>query len=70
MALIHVSHPHVIFFLLVICFIYFGMYFLRDASPIHNFPLTDLALKNLLGKLVISYHCADLVLIFEVDVSV
>ena len=70
MALINVLHPHVILFMLLIGLIYFGMYFLSDVSPIHTFPSTVIAQKRLLGKLVISYHCADLVLIFEVDASV
>ena len=35
MALIHVSHPHVIFFLLLVCIIYVGIYYLSDVAPIH-----------------------------------
>ena len=38
MSLIQVLHSHVILFLLLIGLIYFGMYFLSDVSPIHNFP--------------------------------
>ena len=46
------------------------MYFLGDVSPIHNFHQQFLHQKNRPGRLAISYHCADLVLIFEVDASV
>ena len=70
MTLIHVLHPHVLLLLFFIGFIYFGMYLLRDVSPIHNFPYTFLSPKKLLGKCLISDNCADLVLIFEADISV
>ena len=46
MALIQVSHPHIILFLLIIGLIDFGMYFLSDAYPIYTFPSTILALKK------------------------
>ena len=46
------------------------MYLLRYVYQIHSFPYTVLAPKDLLGKLVILYHCAALVLKFEVDASV
>ena len=42
MARMQVSHPHVILFLLIVGFIYFGMYLLSDVSPIHIFPSTVL----------------------------
>ena len=54
MALVNVLHPHVILFLLLIGFIYFGMYFLSDISPIHTFSSTVLAPTKFPGKLVIS----------------
>ena len=38
MALMQVSHPHVILFLFLVGFIYFGMYFLSEVSPIKIFP--------------------------------
>ena len=69
-SLIHVLHPHLLLFLLIVGFIFFGMYFLSDVYTIHTFPLTVIAPKNLPGKLVISYHFEALVLIFEVDASV
>ena len=37
MALMQVSHTHVILFLFLIGFIYFGMYFIIDVSPIQIF---------------------------------
>ena len=43
MELIQVLHPYVILFLLLIGFIYFGVYFLCDVSPIHTFSSTFLA---------------------------
>ena len=46
MALIHVSLPHVILFLLLFDFIYFGVSFLRDVSTIHTFPSTVLSPKQ------------------------
>ena len=46
MALLHVSHPHVILFMLLIGFIYFGMYFLSEWSKIHTFQSTVLAPKK------------------------
>ena len=70
MAIIEVSHPYVILFMLLIGFIYFGMYFLSDVSPIHTFPSAIIAPKKHSQKLVILYHCVALVLIFDVDVSV
>ena len=66
MKFIHVLHPHVIIFLLLIGYIFFGVYFLIDVYPIHTFPYTVIAAKNLPGKLAISYHFADIVLRFEV----
>ena len=42
MALIQVNHKHIILFMLLIGLIYFGMYFLSDVPPIHNFPSTVL----------------------------
>ena len=38
MELMQVSHPHVIVFLLLISFVYFGIYFLSDVSAIQIFP--------------------------------
>ena len=70
MSLIHVLHPRVILFMLPIGFIYFGIYFLSDVSPIHTLPSTVLVQKNLPGKLLMSYHCVALVLKFEVDAYV
>ena len=70
MELIHVLHPNAILFLLLVGFIYVGIYFPREVSPIHNFPSTVLAQKKLPGKLVISYHCSALVLKFEPDTYV
>ena len=70
MALIQVLCPHVILFLLLIGFIFFGMHFLSDISPIHTFSSTVIEPKNLFQKLVILYHCVDLVLRFEVDIFV
>ena len=67
MELIQVPYPDLILFILLISFIYFGMYFLSDISPIYNFPSTILAPKKILQKLVTSYHCVALVLRFEVD---
>ena len=67
MALIHVLHPNIILFLLLIGYKYFVIYFLSDVYSIYNFTLTVLAQKNFLGKLLISYHCGALVQIFEVD---
>ena len=46
MALIKVLHPHVILFMLLIGFIYFGMYFLSDVSPIQILPSIVLAPKK------------------------
>ena len=46
------------------------MYLLSDISHIHTFPLAIIAQKKHLQKLIISYHCVALVLIFEVDISV
>ena len=46
------------------------MYFLSYVSPIHMFPSVVLVPKNHPRKLVISYHCEALVLVFEVDVFV
>ena len=43
MALMQVSHSHVVLFLLFIGFTYSGMYFLSDVSPIQIFPSTVLA---------------------------
>ena len=51
--------------MLLIGFIFVGMWFLRVISLMHNFPSTVLSPKRLIGKLVISYNCADLVLIFK-----
>ena len=68
-SLIHVTHPHVILFLLLINFVYFGMYLLSDLSPIQFFYKLFLHTKNFLQNLVISYHCVALVLVFKVDVS-
>ena len=51
-------------------FYIFSVYFLIDVSPIHNFHQQFLHQKDLLGKLVLSYHCEALALIFEVDASV
>ena len=45
-ALIYFLHPHVILFLLLIGYTYFGMYFLSDVTPIHNFPSTVIAPKK------------------------
>ena len=70
MALIQVLHPHVILFLLLVGFIFFGVYLLSDVSPTHNFPSNVLAPKFLLEKLVISYHCVNLVMRFKVDAFV
>ena len=42
LAFIQVSHPHVIYFLLLIGYIFFGMYFLSGVSPIQIFPSTIL----------------------------
>ena len=46
MAHIQVSNPHVILSMLIIGFIYFGMYFLSDVSPIQNLPSTVLEPKQ------------------------
>ena len=43
------------------------MYVLSDLFTIHTLPSTVIAPKQFLGALVISYHCAALVLRFEVD---
>ena len=43
MALIHVFHLHGILFMLLVCFVYFCMYLLRDVSTIHTFTSTFLA---------------------------
>ena len=53
MSLIHVSHARLILFLLIVVFIFFGVYFLSNVSPIRIFPSTVIAPKNLLGVLVI-----------------
>ena len=70
MEFVHVSHPHVILFMLIIGYIYFGMYFLRDVSPIHTFPPKFLAPEKppLKNDDIISF--SDLVLIFEAYASV
>ena len=67
MAIIQVSYPHLILFMLLIGFIYFGVYFLSEVSPIHKFPSTVIVPKKLPQKLVISYNRVALVLRFEVD---
>ena len=68
MALIQVVYPHVLLFLLFVGLIYFSMYFLSYVSPVHTFPSTVILIKKHLHKLVISYHCVALVMIFEVHV--
>ena len=45
-ALIHVSHPHVILFILLVGFIYFGMHVLSGVFQIHTFPPRVLAPKK------------------------
>ena len=70
MVFINVPHLHVILFMLLVGFIYCGMYFLRDVSIIDTSPSKVIAPKNLPGKLVISYHYSALLLIFEVYASV
>ena len=69
-AVMHVLHPRVILFLFLISFIYFGICILRDVFPIHILPSTVLAPKIFFVKLVILYHCAALILIFEVYASI
>ena len=54
--------------MLLVGFIYFGMYFLSDVSPIHNLPSTVLASKTKLQKSITSYHGVASVLIFEIYV--
>ena len=66
MALIHVLHPHVVLFLLLVSFIFFGMYFLRGIYTIYTLPYTVLATKILPRKLSISYNFVALVLWFGV----
>ena len=39
MALIHVLHLHVILFMFIIDYVCFGVYFLRDVSPIHTLSI-------------------------------
>ena len=46
MAHIHVFHINVILFLLLISYIYFGMYFLSNVSTIYTFPSAVFAQKN------------------------
>ena len=46
MALIQVLNPHVKLFLLLIGYIYIGMYFIRDVSTIHTLPSAVLAPKK------------------------
>ena len=70
MSLIHASHLHVILFLVIIGYIFFGMYFLNEISPINTFTYTVISPKELPGKWFISYHYATLVLIFEVNAPV
>ena len=43
MELMQVSHPDVILFLLLVVFIFFGVYFLSDVSPLQIFTSTVLA---------------------------
>ena len=62
MALINVLHPHVVLFLLLVSFIFFGMYFLRGIYTIFTLPSTVLATKILHRKLAISYNFVALVL--------
>ena len=59
MELIHVLHLHVTLFLLLIGYIYFSMYFLRDVSPMYTFPSTVLAPKTSLGFLNIISLCGS-----------
>ena len=70
MSLIQVLHTPLILFMLLVDFTFFGMYFLSDVYPIHTFPSTFFAPKTILGLLSLSYHCTDLALMLEVDVSV
>ena len=46
MALMQVSHPHVIFLMLIIGFILFGIYFLSELSTIQIFSSTVLSPKQ------------------------
>ena len=46
MALIHVSHPHVLLFMLLVIFMCFGMYFMSELQQIHNLPYSFLSPKN------------------------
>ena len=62
MALNHVSHPHVILFLLCVGIICFGMYFIIDVSPMHILASSSFESNNIFAKLVISDQCADLIL--------
>ena len=45
-SLIQVLHPHVILFMMLIGYIYFGMLFLSDVSPIQTFTSTVIAQKQ------------------------
>ena len=64
MSLIQVSYPHVILFLLLFGFIYFGMYFLSDVSPINIFSSAVLEPKIIpseIGNIIsLCRFCTDI----------
>ena len=57
-AIIHILNPHLILFLLIIGYIFFGVYFLIYVSPINTLPSKFLAQKKyleLIGNIISLY---------------
>ena len=70
MALIHVSHPHCSIISVAFWFYIFWRVLPKKRISITYFGIHSYCTIKLPGGLVISYHCASLVLIYEVYASV
>ena len=69
MTVIHVLHTHFIMFMLIIGFLCFGMYFLREVSTRYTLRYFLYHHETQLGLLLKKDYCASSVLIFEADNS-